>query len=232
MSSPAAPRDAAPREGAANSECGSARDAGEAANAEPEASPLDEDVATARRDGRVAGRAAFGRLFDAYHGRVLRFCVRRVGGAAAEDVASECWLAVAGEVRRFRGQTETDFRCWLYRVAATRANAHLRTTRRRGELLADAVADGRLGDKPTPAADPTDATEDWAALRSAIGRLSEREQTIVTLRSLEGLPHEEVAAAVGLRVGATRTAHSRALAKLRGWLTEADTTGGSERSAE
>lgn len=189
----------------------------QAAGSDPVDGRLDAEVRIARDASGADGREAFGLLFDAYHHRVLRFCLRRVGRMAADDVASEAWLAVANEIRRFAGHTETDFRCWLYRVAANRANAYLRKTLRRGELLAEAAGELRVDNSDDPTR-PMESADDWGAVRAAIGRLNEREQTIVTLRSLEGLPYEEVAAAVGVRVNTARTAHSRALARLRGWL--------------
>jgi RNA polymerase sigma-70 factor, ECF subfamily len=177
-------------------------------------SPRDALVASAKSD-----RAAFGRLYDAYYERIFRYCLRRLyERAAAEDVASDVFLFVARSMRTFRGNTEQDFRRWVYRIANTESNAYWRRTRRRAELLSHAVHEHRL---PTPSAEadgqPWDAL-DWPVVYQAIAQLTPREQAVVTLRLFDDLPYEEIAHVVGLRAGAARTAYSRAIGRLRALL--------------
>jgi RNA polymerase sigma-70 factor (ECF subfamily) len=179
---------------------------------ESAAADCDELVVLARAD-----RAAFGELFDRYYPRVMRYCLRRLPDrAAAEDVTSEVFLQVASHLGGFGGRTETDFRRWVSRIASNAASAQLRTMLRRQELSSRAAASGQL---PGCQAGVSSAGErdrlDWPAVYAALLELDERDQTIVTLRFFGDCSHEDIGAVVGLSAGATRTALSRALARLR-----------------
>ena len=162
-------------------------------------------------------REAFGRLYDLYYPEVFRYCLRRLFvRAVAEDVTSEVFLRVATHMRGFGGTTEEDFRRWLYRVATNEVNAHVRRTQRRKELLASAVRAKAIrvvdaADQPGGEVDSLD----WPTLYEAILSLRPREQSIITLRFFEGMPHNQIARVLNQRPGAVRVALSRALQKLR-----------------
>jgi RNA polymerase sigma-70 factor (ECF subfamily) len=180
----------------------------------PQSEPTADDalVLRARTD-----REAFGLLYDRYYPRGARYCLRRLfDRASAEDVTSEVFLDAASHMGSFAGRSETDFRRWLFRIATNAVNAHLRQSRRRGELLKAAAEGGQLaGANP----DPTSAEHDrldWPTVYAALLELDEREQTIVTLRFFGDCSHEEIAAVVGTSAGAVRTSLCRSLARLRG----------------
>jgi RNA polymerase sigma-70 factor, ECF subfamily len=183
-----------------------------AATSEPIEDESDDLVRRARSD-----RAAFARLFDRYYPRIARYCLRRLPGReVAEDVTSEVFLHVAARLRSFPGESETDFRCWLFRIATNAIAAHRRQAARRGKLWRTAAEQGRF-DRPA-AEHPADAELDrldWPAVREAIDELDERDQTIVTLRFFSDCSHEEIAQVVEASVAAVRTALCRALARLR-----------------
>lgn len=173
----------------------------------------DDDLALRAR----TDRAAFGLLYDRYYPRVARYCVRRLlDRTSAEDVTSEVFLQVASHIGAFPGRSETDFRCWLFRIATNAVNAQLRQSRRRGELLQSAARDGRM-DRQADAHRSTAENDrlDWPAVYEALLELDEREQAIVTLRFFADCSHVEIAAIVGISAGAVRTALSRTLTRLR-----------------
>ena len=175
----------------------------------------DELVRRAKTD-----RAASAALFDRYYPRIARYCIRRLPNREiAEDVTSDVFLQMAAHLGAFAGQTEIDFRCWLFRIATNAIAAHQRQARRRTRLWQTAASRGHF-DRPN-AVHPVDAELDrldWPAVREAIGQLDERDQTIVTLRFFSDCSHEEIADVVEASVGAVRTALTRALARLRGKL--------------
>jgi RNA polymerase sigma-70 factor (ECF subfamily) len=162
-------------------------------------------------------RAAFGLLYDRYYPRVARYCLRRLfDPAIAEDVTSDAFLKVATHLQEFSGRTETDFRCWLFRIATNAVNAHLRQSKRRQELWKAAARSRHLG--PSGGSQALSAeydTLDWPAVYLALLELDDRDQTIVTLRFFAGCSHEEIADIVNAKVGAVRTALSRTLTRLR-----------------
>jgi len=173
---------------------------------------MDDDlVVRAKTD-----REAFGLLYDHYYPIVIRYCLRRLfDRTIAEDVVSDVFMAVASKLRTFPGQTESDFRRWIFRIATNAVNAHLRQSRRRQELWQKA-AHGRQRDTSHSGDSGRECDIlDWPAVYQAVLELDEREQTILTLRFFAGCSYEEIAEVVGASPGAVRTALSRTLSWLR-----------------
>ncbi len=166
-------------------------------------------------------RAAFGVLYDQFQPLVARYCLRRLfDRTVAEDVVADVFLTVAANLRSFPGRTESDFRCWLFRIATNAVNAHLRQTRRRRELLEAAARSRHLAQAESHSAAATEwEALDWSAVYQALLALDERDQTIVMLRFFAGSSYEEIADVVDSTPGAVRTALSRTLARLRAEFT-------------
>jgi len=177
-------------------------------------SVIDALVVSARSD-----RQAFGRLYEAYYERILRYCLRRLcQRSVAEDVCGEVFLYVARNMRSFRGTTEQDFRRWVYRIATTEVNAYLRRTIRRKELWDDALQKNLLSTRESVNHDESHESMDWSSVYQAISQLSTKEQAVITLRLFEEMPYDEIAQVLSIRSGAARVAYSRAIKKLRGLL--------------
>jgi len=161
---------------------------------------------------------ALGRLYELYYGQIFRFCVHRLFyREAAEDVTSAVFLTVAGKMRTFTGRTEADFRNWLYRITVNKANAYIRKTSRRKQLLTEAAA-------PMIAASADSTNEsaemDWPRLYRAILKLKPKHQTIITLRFFENLEFEQIAKIINAREATVRVTLHRILKKLRRLLTK------------
>jgi RNA polymerase sigma-70 factor (ECF subfamily) len=156
---------------------------------------------------------ALGRLYELYYERIFRFCVYRLfSKEAAEDVTSTVFLAVVKRIRNFSGRTEEDFRNWLYAIAANNANAYIRKTSRRNQLLQYAAA--------SMTADCTNCSAelDWPMLYAAILKLKPKHQTIVTLRFFENLDFEQIGKIINAREATVRVTLHRVLKKLRNHL--------------
>lgn len=181
---------------------------------------VDDLVVRAKSD-----REALGRLYDRYYAIVHRYCCRRVfDRATADDITSEVFLHVAANLRSFPGTTDADFRCWIYRIATNAINAGLRQRFRRHALLDRAFRLGWLASADGPS--PTVAGEiEWETVADALLTLPVREQTALTLRYLEGMAYEEVAAVLGARPATVRVIVSRALERLRSRLNARPTPG-------
>ena len=159
---------------------------------------------------------ALGRLYELYYERIFRFCVYRLfSKEAAEDVTSTVFLTVAKKIATFTGQTEVDFRNWLYAIAANQANAYIRKTSHRKRLLKQAAASIIASGTNNP----DDLTEpDWPRLYAAILKLRPEHQTIVTLRFFENLDFEEIAKVINARAATVRVTLHRILKKLKNHL--------------
>ena len=155
---------------------------------------------------------ALSRLYEMYYERIFRFCVHRLfDKEIAEDVTSTVFLEVARGIRVFKGRTLQDFQNWLYAIAANQANAYIRKTSRRKELLKEAA------DLMTAADGSTDESseQDWPGLYAAILKLKPQHQTIVTLRFFENLKYEQIAQILNVKEATVRVTLHRILNELR-----------------
>jgi RNA polymerase sigma-70 factor (ECF subfamily) len=156
---------------------------------------------------------ALGRLYELYYERIFKFCVHRLFNKdIAQDITSEIFLQIASQIRNFPGLTEADFNNWLYAIAANHANAYIRKTSRRKQLLTEVAA--------SFCAETADCPDelDWPRLYSAILKLKPKHQTIITLRFFENLNFEQIAKIINARPATVRVTLHRILKKLRNHL--------------
>jgi len=143
----------------------------------------------------------------AEHGAtVLRVCRAVVGPVDAEDAWSETFLSALRAYPRLR--PDSDERAWLVTIAHRKALDQLRAAGRR------AVPAGELPDVATE--DPPRPDEE---LRAALADLSPAQREAVVLHHLGGLPHHEIAAALGISPAAARRRAADGIAALRTRLT-------------
>lgn len=155
---------------------------------------------------------ALGGLYELYYDRIFRFCVHRLfDRAAAEDVTSSVFLTVAGTMREFSGETEQDFRAWIFAIAANQANAYIRKTARRRRLLGNVLAH-RRADEPEASGW---SRLDWPTLYAAMQQLKPQQQTILTLRFFEDMDYDEIGRIMNARPATIRVALHRALRRLQ-----------------
>jgi RNA polymerase sigma-70 factor, ECF subfamily len=154
---------------------------------------------------------AFGRLWRELQPRLLRYLMV-VAHGAAEDVASETWLAVIRGIARFQGD-EPAFRAWVFTIARHKAiDGRRRGTRQPGDDLPIAeLADPAAPDDPAGAALEGISTRAALAL---IATLPADQAEAITLRVLAGLDVGRVAVIMGKRPGTVRVLTHRGLRRL------------------
>ena len=163
------------------------------------------------RDG---DQAAFEELVRATYAETYTLAKRLTGNEEdARDVVQESYLRAYRGLGRFRGDAQ--FSTWLYRITANCANTHLgKRTRRRTETLPDDVV---LVDRD-PDRDPS-ARADASMLREklevALDDLPPKLRAVVVLRDIYDMPHEEIAANLGISESAAKVRLHRARRKLR-----------------
>ncbi|HEY7036963.1 MAG TPA: sigma-70 family RNA polymerase sigma factor [Thermomicrobiales bacterium] len=174
-----------------------------------------ELVAQAKHD-----RAAFAALYRLYFDAVYRFCYRRLGGHdAAEDAAALVFVKALTSLPAFR-EGEGSFRAWLFTIAY-RVVADEFRGRRPSEPIdaADWVTD--------PAPSPEEhflAAEERDRLTALLARLPDDQRRVLELRRA-GLSGAEIAQTLGRSHAAVKMLQSRAVARLRAFLTaECDAT--------
>ncbi len=160
-----------------------------------------------------ADAEALGRLYELYYEPIFRFCVHRLfDKQAAEDLTSTIFLEMARGIRRFEGQSEADFRRWIYAIAVNQTNAYVRKSSRRRKLFERAAA---LRTK-RPCEEADEAVQiDWPTLYAGIVKLRPEHQTIVTLRFFENLSYDEIAQIMDIAAATLRVTVHRILKELR-----------------
>lgn len=168
-------------------------------------------------------REAFASLVTRHQASVYRLA-RHVAGSDAEDVLQQAFLSAWQGVAGFRG--ESSVRTWLLTI--TRNAALTRRVRAAREPI-DATPLEDLGIRagwggPNPEQLAV-AAEQRDRLSAALAALAPEEREILTLRDLEGLAGDEVAAMLGLSLAAMKSRLHRArmslAAAVRGDVTHA-----------
>src|SRR5690606_30714965 len=131
----------------------------------------------------------------------------------ARDVVQEAYLRAYRGLQRFRGDAQ--FSTWMYRITANCAATHLgRRSRHRHDELdeAAAVVDADPDHDPQLRVDAGDLR---GRLRVALEALPPRLRAVVVLRDVYDLPHEAIAAELGISESAAKVRLHRARKKLR-----------------
>jgi RNA polymerase sigma-70 factor (ECF subfamily) len=166
--------------------------------------------------GAVLGRAqegegaAFETLYRVFQPPLLRYLHTR--STAAEDIASETWLAIISDLGGFSGD-EPAFRAWIFAIGRHRAIDAGRYSARRPVTLVGENTE--LFDESSPAA--SDAALEHlgtAAAVELVAALPPDQAEAVALRFIADLDVATVAKMMGRRPGAVRVLTHRGLRTL------------------
>lgn len=163
----------------------------------------------ARVRAAQAGDAnAFRAVYEAHVGRVRALCLRLSGDVVrADELTQDVFVRVWERLSTFRG--ESAFGTWLHRLAVNEVLQALRSAGRR-ERRVSIVAEPP--DAPAPGGA---GLEERMDLEEAIAALPEGCRTVFVLHDIEGLRHDEIAAATGSAVGTSKAHLFRARRLLR-----------------
>ncbi len=160
--------------------------------------------------------AAFEILYQRYHRRTYSLCFRMTNSQTeAEDLTQEVFIQLFRKVGSFRG--DSAFSTWLHRMTVNQVLMHFRRRSTKNEKTSE------TGDMPeqtvTGSANPNRMqVVDRIALKNAIAELPNGYRKVFLLHDVEGLEHEEVARALGISVGTSKSQLHKARLKLRGLL--------------
>lgn len=180
--------------------------------AEIDSTQLDQDLVRRVQQGDMA---AFDLLVRKYQHRVAAVVGRYVRDwSECQDVAQETFIRAYRAIGSFRGDAQ--FYTWLHRIAVNTAKNHLVASNRRpptddidpGDAEHFDVASG-LRDHDTPERELMRQQMEQTVLR-AVQALPEELRTAITLREVEGLSYEEIAARMDCPIGTVRSRIFRA----------------------
>jgi RNA polymerase sigma-70 factor (ECF subfamily) len=165
-------------------------------------------IARAVAGDRGAGRA----LYDRHAARVYRLAYRMCGDRdLAGDLTQDVFVRVFKQLGQFRG--ESAFTTWLHRVAVTTCLNTLRRVKRFRGREVD-LDDAHSHSTGTPDRDPVL----HAALTTAIEALPESLRIALVMHAIEGYTHVEIASALGIAEGTSKSRVFEARAKLKEML--------------
>jgi RNA polymerase sigma-70 factor, ECF subfamily len=176
------------------------------------------DVAALVAAAKGGDRQSFDEIVKATYADTYALALRLTANEEdARDVVQEAYLRAYRGLKRFRG--DASFTTWLYRITANCAATQLgKRSRHRHEDLDGEAAD--LGD-PRPEIDP-EARAEASLLRdrltTALETLPPRLRAVVVLRDVYDLPHDAIAAELGITEAAAKVRLHRARLRLRSEL--------------
>ncbi len=159
---------------------------------------------------------AFGQLYEHLVDRVYRYIYFRVtDDQTAEDLTSKVFLKAWEHLPRFK-KSESPFIAWLYRIAHNTVIDHYRTKKETVHL--DEIA-SLPSSHPMPD-EQYDSRSDAQSLRRALQRLTAPQREVVTMKLMDGMRTEEIAARLHKSPGAVRALQMRALQALAAIIQE------------
>lgn len=175
---------------------------------------MPDDLADLVAAARGGDRAAFDALVRATSTATYTLAYRLTGNEEdARDVVQDTYLRAFRSIRRFRGDAQ--FTTWLYRITANCAATYTgRRARHRHEELPEdaAVVDLHPDRDPQIRADRAAAATD---LQAALALLPAKLRAVIVLRDIYDLPHEAIAAELGISESAAKVRLHRARRRLR-----------------
>ena len=174
-----------------------------------------EDLALVERCRR-GDLGAFEELYRAHAGKLFSVACRMVGNPAdAEDLLQEIFLSAHRKLDSFRG--ESALGTWLYRLAMNQCLDYLRSRAARTNQVTDALEE-EAG--PFEPGEPTlaERTVTKMDLERALTRLPEGCRAAFVLHDVQGLEHKEVAQALGIAEGTSKSQVHKARLRLRALL--------------
>jgi RNA polymerase sigma-70 factor (ECF subfamily) len=142
-------------------------------------------------------------LVERHERRVYNLALRMTGREEdAKDATQDAFLSALRKLRSFRG--EAAFTTWLHRVTVNACYDLLRK-RQRTPLLHERSED-EPGRRPEPAPAPDQRTTPRSRhVQRALLQVPEDFRVVMILHDVQDLPHEEVAATLGIPVGTVKS---------------------------
>ncbi len=174
----------------------------------PAMTEMNELVARAQAGDKLA----FAELVRRTHADTYTLAYRLCGNEEdARDVVQDAYLRAYKGLKRFRGDAQ--FTTWMYRITANCANTLMgKRSKHRHDELPDTLEDVDHERDPVARADAMALRADLA---EALEELSPKLRAVVLLRDVYELPHEDIAAELGISETAAKVRLHRARLQLK-----------------
>jgi RNA polymerase sigma-70 factor (ECF subfamily) len=164
---------------------------------------------------RAGDRKAFEELVRQTYVDTYTLAIRLTGNEEdARDVVQEAYLRAWKSIRRFRG--DAAFSTWMYRITANAASTATHRRRRTAteelDETSSTLVDERLEIDPVQSAE---ANALQGRVAAALQQLPPKLRSVVVLKDVYDLPHEDIAKELGISVPAAKVRLHRARRQLR-----------------
>ncbi|MCW9012215.1 MAG: RNA polymerase sigma factor RpoE [Gammaproteobacteria bacterium] len=164
---------------------------------------------------QAGDKRAFDLLVLKYQQRIFNLVARFLrNGDDVQDVAQEAFIKAYRAIKNFRG--DSAFYTWLYRIAINTAKNHLVSSSRKVTNSAVDAQDAEqydsgdwLREYATPEKELL-ASEIKQVIHTTISELPDDLKEAITLREMEGLSYEDIAAVMDCPIGTVRSRIFRA----------------------
>jgi RNA polymerase sigma factor (sigma-70 family) len=173
---------------------------------------LPDEVLVAR--ARTGDRSAYGELVRRHQSAALRLAAAICGSAEeARDIVQDALVKGYRSLDRYR--SEAPVRAWLLRIVANDAKNAVRARGRRHgrERRFESLRQGAGG--ADPVGEHVVDADEVERLLALLGRLGERDRTVLACRFVAGLSEPETAATLGVPIGTVKSRTARALSRAR-----------------
>jgi RNA polymerase sigma-70 factor (ECF subfamily) len=170
---------------------------------------MDSELLTIQR--AIGGDEAAMRALWARHAPHIDVVVRRLVGGdhdLAADIAQEVWIQIFRALPTYRGDSQ--FGTWAHRIAVNRTLNALRQRRRLASLETNDVNEESAAVEPE-----AERNIIAASIEAATAQLSPGARAVFVMHDVEGFTHEEIATALGITSGGSKSQLFKARAKLR-----------------
>ena len=165
---------------------------------------------------QAGDKKAFGLLVEKYHRKLGRLLSRMIRDQTeVEDVVQETFIKAYRALHNFRG--DSAFYTWLYRIGINTAKNYLVSLGRKPQVLNDVEIEdaenfeGGTNMRTMETPETALATKQIAqTVNDTVETLPEDLRTAITLRELEGMSYEEIAAIMQCPIGTVRSRIFRA----------------------
>ena len=164
---------------------------------------------------------AFERLYRTHAPRLFGLACRLVGRTEAEDLLQEIFLTAYRKLEQYKG--DATLATWLFRLATNLCLDHLRSRGARLTKMTETIDDEPEAN--VAGIGPIGGSIDRMDLERAIAALPAGYRTAFVLHDVEGLGHREIAEALGVSEGTSKSQLHRARLRLRAALSATTMSG-------
>ena len=158
---------------------------------------------------------AFEQVYRQHAPRLFGLACRLVGRTEAEDLLQEIFLAAHRKMGLYKG--ESSLGTWLFRLATNQCLDYLRSKRARLALLTDPI--DQEPRSPGMKSGGVLGVVDRMDLERALAALPPGCRAVFVLHDIEGREHREIADALGVSDGTSKSQLHKARLRLRALLT-------------